>query len=113
MYTKIPHIELKENVETFVRRVFNYKNKRFINVTEKSAYFSNKRSTKHLSLTAVEFLSMVDLVADNSFVVYQNKVFRQIIGIPMGTNCAPDLANIYLHVFEYNYIHWLRTTILT
>ena len=27
----------------------------------------------------------------------------------MGTNCAPDLANIYLHVFEYNYIHSLVT----
>ena len=25
----------------------------------------------------------------------------------MGTNCAPDLANIYLHVFEYAYIHSL------
>ena len=22
----------------------------------------------------------------------------------MGTNCAPFLANIYLHVFEYNYL---------
>ena len=25
----------------------------------------------------------------------------------METNCAPDLANIYLHVFEYNYVHTL------
>ena len=25
----------------------------------------------------------------------------------MGTNCAPELANIYLRVYEYNYIHSL------
>ena len=81
--------------------------KRFINITSKYAYFSNKRSKKCLSLTATEFLEMVGFIIDNSFIVYQHKVSRQIIGIPMGTNCAPDLANIYLHVFEYDYIHSL------
>ena len=107
LYTKIPHMELKQNVQTFVNRVFRHKNKRYIIVTDKSAYFSNKRSSKHLSLTADEFLNLVDFVVDNSYVIYQGQVYRQIIGIPMGTNCAPDLANIYLHVFEYNYIHSL------
>ena len=50
---------------------------------------------------------MVGFIIDNNFIVCQNKVSRQIIGIPMGTNCAPDLANIYLHVFEYDYIQSL------
>ena len=107
LYTKIPHTQLKENVETFVKRVFKYKKKSFINLTEKSAYFSNKRSKKCVSLNAAEFLEMVEFIIDNSYVMYQHKVSRQVIGIPMGTNCAPDLANIYLHVFEYNYIHSL------
>ena len=107
LYTKIPHIELKQNVQTFVNRIFKHKNKRYIIVTDKSAYFSNKRSSKHLSLKADEFLCLIDFIINNSYVVYQGQVYRQIIGIPMGTNCAPDLANIYLHVFEYNYIHSL------
>ena len=107
LYTKIPHAGLKENVEIFVRRVFGHKKKHFIIVTGRNAYFSNKRSKKHLSFNMAEFLKLVDFVIDNSYVVYQNKVYRQIIGIPMGTNCAPDLANIYLHVFEYDYIHTL------
>ena len=107
LYTKIPHIQLKQNVQTFVNRIFKHKNKRYIVVTDKSAYFSNKRCSKHLSLTADEFLCLVDFIVDNSYVVYQGQVYRQIIGIPMGTNCAPDLANIYLHVFEYDYIHSL------
>ena len=109
LYTQIPHAQLKKNVKTFVHRVFQYKKKRFINITEKSAYFSNKRNVKCLSLNALEFLNMVEFIIDNSYIVYQQKVSRQVIGIPMGTNCAPDLANIYLHVFEYNYIHTLVT----
>lgn len=107
LYTQIPHAQLKENVRTFVHRVFQYKKKRLINITEKSAYFSNKLSSKCLSFRALEFLNMVEFLIDNSYIVYQQKVSRQIIGIPMGTNCAPELANIYLHVYEYNYIHSL------
>ena len=33
-----------------------------------------------------------------------NKVFKQHVGIPMGTNCAPLLANLYLFYYEYNYM---------
>ena len=79
-------------------------------VTNKNAYFSNKWSKDHSSFTADEFISLVEFIVDNSYVVYQNKVYRQIIGIPMGTNCAPDVANVYLHVFEYIYIHHLIDT---
>jgi hypothetical protein len=33
-----------------------------------------------------------------------NNVFRQCVGIPMGTDCAPLLANLYLFYFEYRYM---------
>ena len=33
-----------------------------------------------------------------------NKVFRQRIGIPMGTDCATLLANLFLFYYEYNYM---------
>ena len=32
-------------------------------------------------------------------------MFRQIIGIPMGTDCAPFLANLFLFAYEYK---WLK-----
>ena len=44
---------------------------------------------------------------DNSFVVFRNCVFRQVVGIPMGTNSGPQIANIYLHEYEYSYIQSL------
>ena len=43
-------------------------------------------------------------IIDNSYISYHGHIYRQIIGIPMGTNCAPFIANIYLHTFEYEYI---------
>ena len=36
--------------------------------------------------------------------VHNGLVYRQIIGIPMGTNAGPHIANIYLHVYEFDSI---------
>ena len=43
--------------------------------------------------------------SDNIFVVFAGKVFQQIIGIPMGTNCTPLLADIFLLVSQSSTSH--------
>ena len=37
---------------------------------------------------------------DNIYIKYGNKLYRQIVGIPMGTNCAPLVANLFLFCYE-------------
>ena len=54
-----------------------------------------------------ELIEAAFFIIDNSYISFQDTLFRQIIGIPMGTNCAPHLANIYLHVYEYKYLQKL------
>ncbi|KAK3095551.1 hypothetical protein FSP39_016026 [Pinctada imbricata] len=48
---------------------------------------------------------MFNFQIDNIFVVFGGKVFQQIVGIPMGTNCAPLLANIFLYLYEAELIY--------
>ena len=50
---------------------------------------------------------MLEFLFDNIFVVFVGKVFQQIIGIPMGTNCAPLLADIFLYSYEAEFIQSL------
>ena len=47
---------------------------------------------------------MLEFLVDNIFVVFAGKVFQPIIGIPMGTNCSPLLANIFLYSYEAIFI---------
>ena len=47
---------------------------------------------------------MLEFLVANIFVVFAEKVFQQIIGIPMGTNCAPLLADIFLYWYEEEFI---------
>ena len=37
---------------------------------------------------------------DNIFVRFGSKLYRQTIGIPIGTNCAPLVADLFLFCYE-------------
>ena len=41
---------------------------------------------------------------DNIFIRFGNKIYRQIIGIPMGTNCAPLVADLFLFCYERDFM---------
>jgi hypothetical protein len=49
-------------------------------------------------------IRLLNWLIDNIFVTFGDKVFRQKIGIPMGTDCAPFLANLFLYSYEYEWI---------
>ena len=36
----------------------------------------------------------------NIFITFGSKLYRQILGIPMGTNCAPLVADLFLFCYE-------------
>ena len=53
---------------------------------------------------------MLEFLVDNIFVVFPGKVFQQTVGIPMGTNCAPLLAEIFLYSYEAAFVQSLLST---
>ena len=41
---------------------------------------------------------------DNIFIRFGSKLYRQIIGFPMGTNCAPLVADLFLFCYERDFM---------
>jgi hypothetical protein len=50
---------------------------------------------------------MLGFLIDNIFVVFGNTIFQQTVGIPMGTNCVPLLADLFLYSYEAEFIQKL------
>ena len=48
--------------------------------------------------TADQICNMADFLADNIFVKFGGCIFHQVIGIPIGTSCAPFLADQFLYM---------------
>ena len=41
---------------------------------------------------------------DNIYIKIGNKLYRQIVGIPIGTNCAPLVADLFLFCYARDFI---------
>ena len=49
--------------------------------------------------SANQIREMVEFLIDNIFVKFGGHLFRQVIGIPVGTNCAPSLLTVPFPLF--------------
>jgi hypothetical protein len=50
---------------------------------------------------------MFGFLVDNIYVVFGDQVFQQSVGIPMDTNCAPLLADLFLYSYEAEFVQKL------
>ena len=42
----------------------------------------------------------LNFLLDNSYIRFDFKLYRQIVAIPMGTNCAPFVTDLFLLCYE-------------
>ena len=76
---------------------------KFLVLGREGPYFVKEHSDSKNKYTKDDIINMLEFLVDNIFVVFGGKVFRQIVGIPMGTNCAPLLAYFCSHTKRNSY----------
>ena len=47
---------------------------------------------------------MLTFLLGNIFTQFGTKLYRQVVGIPMGTNCAPLAADLFLYCYKMDFI---------
>ena len=60
-----------------------------------------------IKFTLESLLERLNYLIDNAYIIFDGNVYRQAIGIPVGTNADPHVANIYLHQYENDYFNYL------
>jgi hypothetical protein len=106
LYTTIPHSKLKDKLRELVQLCFMKKNGqrryKYLVLGRDKSYFvkHHSDSTKQFS----DIFNMLEFLIDNIFVMFGGRVFQQTAGIPMGTNYAPLLADLFLYSYEADFI---------
>ena len=76
-----------------------------IKVTRAQGYFTHDiNSSGNNVYTADNICKLIEFLIDNIFVQFGGRLFRQVIGIPMGTNCAPLLADLFPYSYEKEFL---------
>jgi hypothetical protein len=91
-------------MEYVIQIAFKSSRHKFIQICEKSARWSNKEYTSGIAATEAKLMVLINSLIKNSYFHVGNTVLRQQIGIPMGTNAAPQLADLFLLGHELRYI---------
>ena len=114
LYTTIPHQKLKERLTSIIRNAFIFKNGnrryKYLVLGHEETYFVKEHSDSKNKYSEDDIIKMLEFLVDNIFVVFAGIVFQQTVGIPMGTNCAPLLADIFLYSYEADFIQSLLST---
>ena len=103
LYTSIPHDKLKYEIFGIIKKTMTGSTFKYVNCNSNRAFFSSEQYDKYISFTAVQFCEVLGFLINNIFVKFGNTVLRQNVGIPMGTDCAPLLADLFYSRMSMNF----------
>ena len=104
LYTMIEHTSLIEELQWVISFAFRASGKKKMAISGQKARWIEEGTSSKKTVTERELVRLVTLLVENIYVAYGGQVYRQEIGIPMGTDCAPFLANLYLFALEHKWI---------
>ena len=104
LYTTLPHNLIKQKFSYLFKWTFEKSGCDYICCNSFKSFFSNDTYKNYTNFTCLECIHALEFLLDNIFVRFGNTIYRQIIGIPMGTNCAPLIADLFLYCYESQFI---------
>ena len=70
----------------------------------KSSNFVKKPRSSTISFDNKSLIDSVCFLVDNSYFCFGNLCFRQVVGVPIGVDPGPYIANFTLWFYEFNFI---------
>ena len=106
LYTFLDHVDILTSMNEVIDLAFKkaYRSTPFISVYNTCASWSTNPHDKTFTFNVDSLKSSLKFVLENAYFSVGNSNFKQTIGIPIGVDCAPPIANLTLFRYEYNYI---------
>ena len=111
LYTKIPHDKLKEVLHELTDFCFKGCRTSKILVNEYGATWKHAKNSKGIKFSIDNVKEAISYLLDNCHFNVGDNIFKQRIGIPMGSDPAPFFANLFLYYYEHRFIKELKKLI--
>ena len=97
LYTTLPHNLIKEKLlDLFERTFYKREGMLYLACNDKKAFFTSADHYRGYHLWSCQNVcDALSFLLDNIYIRFGTKLYRQIVGIPMGTNCAPLVADLF------------------
>ena len=83
-----------------IERTFQREGSFYIACNDKNAFFTSDALRNYNVWSCQKVCEALTFLLDNIYIRFGSKLYRQIVGIPMGTNCAPLVADRFCSVMR-------------
>ena len=73
-------------------------------MTEMHFFLLQKKTKKYHAWACQNICDALIVFLDNIFIRFGTKLYRQVVGIPMGINCTPLVADLFLFCYERDFM---------
>ena len=80
----------------------------YLACNDRKAFFTSSDQSRYTLWSCQNVCDALSYLLDNIYIRFGTKLYRQIVGIPMGTNCAPLVADLFLYCYERNFMDTLN-----
>ena len=102
-YTTLPHNLIKAKIINLTEWTFKREDSPYLACNERQAFFTFG-DTKRYKLWSCQITCEASLyILESIYIRFGTKLYRQIVGIPMGTNCASLVADLFLFCYERDF----------
>ena len=99
LYTSLPHNLMKEKLTELIEQTFNREGSLYLACDDIIAFLL-LNNLNDINYGRVRKCGALHYLFDNMFIRFGSILYRQIVGIPMGTNSAPLVADLILFCYE-------------
>ena len=100
LYTTLPHNLIKDKLIDLIESTFQREGSPYLACSDRNAFFTSEKPKKYHAWSCQNVCNALTFLLDNIFIRFGTKLYRQVVGIPMGTNCAPLVADLFLFCYE-------------
>ena len=86
-----------------IERIFQREGSLYIAYNDRHAFFTSDAVRNYNLWSCQKVCEALIFLLDNIYIRLGSKLYRQIVGIPIGTNCAPLVADLFFFFFLFCY----------
>ena len=97
-------IKLKINLLILLKESFREKALLILHLMTEMHFLLQKNLKKNHAWSCQNVCDALTFLMDNIFIRFGTKLYRQVVWIPMGTNFAPLVADLFLFCYERDFM---------
>ena len=104
LYTTLPHNLIKDKLVGLIKRILRREGSLYTAYNDRHAFYTSDAVRNYNLWSCQKVCEALTFLLDNIYIRFGSKLYRKIVGITMGTDCAPLVADLFLICYERDFM---------